>query len=135
MGIWESVRRDFPITRSFTYLDHASAAPVPRPVREAALRYWDELGRSSDFSWNRWMSRREEVRQKVARLIQADPDEIAFTTSTSHGMNLVAELIALEGEVLTNTLEFPATTVPWIHRRSRLKFLSPERGILTPERI
>jgi selenocysteine lyase/cysteine desulfurase len=127
---WSKIRKDFPITKRFTYLDHASASPMPKPVYEAVRRYYDELGGFADFSWNRWTARREEVRRKVARFIHAEPDEIAFTASTSHGMNLIAELIAEEGSVLTNELEFPATTVPFIWRNSKLKFLKSENGTI-----
>ena len=132
---WGKIRRDFPITKRFTYLDHASAAPMPKPVYEAALQYYKELGGFADFSWNRWIARREEVRRKVAQFINAEPDEIAFTSSTSHGMNLIAELIAHEGSVLTNTLEFPATTIPWIHRNAKLKFLEPDQGVVSVDLI
>ncbi|MBI4394898.1 MAG: aminotransferase class V-fold PLP-dependent enzyme [Candidatus Omnitrophica bacterium] len=127
---WKKIRKDFPIAKRFTYLDHASASPMPKPVYEAALRYYDELVGFADFSWNRWISRREEVRRKVATFIGAEAEEVAFTSSTSHGMNLIAELIADQGGVLTNTLEFPATTVPWIHRRAKMRFLKPANGVI-----
>ncbi|MBI3999497.1 MAG: aminotransferase class V-fold PLP-dependent enzyme [Candidatus Omnitrophica bacterium] len=132
---WKKIRRDFPITKRFTYLDHASASPMPRPVYEATLRYYKELSGFADFSWNRWIARREEVRQKIAQFIGARPEEITFTSSTSHGMNLTAELIANQGGVLTNLLEFPATTVPWIHRGAKLKFIEPEDGVISIDRL
>ena len=128
---WSKIRKDFPITKRFTYLDHASASPMPAPVYRAVRRYYDELGGFADFSWNRWITRREEIRKKVAQFIHAEPDEIAFTTSTSHGMNLIAELIAEKGAVLTNDLEFPATTVPWIWRNAKLKFLKSQNGTIS----
>ena len=128
---WSKIRKDFPITKRFTYLDHASASPMPTPVYQAVRRYYDELGGFADFSWNRWITRREEIRKKVAQFIHAEPDEIAFTTSTSHGMNLIAELIAEKGAVLTNDLEFPATTVPWIWRNAKLKFLKSQNGTIS----
>ena len=128
---WNRIRKDFPITKRFTYLDHASAAPMPRPVYSETLRYYNELSGFADFSWNRWISRREAVRRKVAHFIHAEPEEIAFTNSTSHGMNLIAELIADKGRVLTNTMEFPATTVPWIHRNAKMKFIKPVNGVIS----
>lgn len=125
---WSKIRKDFPITKRFTYLDHASASPMPAPVYQAVRRYYDELSGFADFSWNRWVARREEVREKAARFIHAEPDEIAFTASTSHGMSLIVDLIADQGGILTNDLEFPATTIPWVYRKSKLKFLKSERG-------
>ena len=131
MTDWNKIRKDFPITERFAYLDHASAAPMPMPVYRAVMRYYQELSGFADFSWNGWIARREEVRRKIAKLINADPEEITFTHSTSEGMNLIADLIAGEGAVLANTLEFPATTVPWIHRKAPLKFLKPSGGVIS----
>ncbi len=135
MPNWKKIRSDFPITKRFIYLDHASASPLPRPVHQKVLQYYDELGGFADFSWNRWISRREQIRQTVATFINADPEEIAFTGSTSHGMNLIAELISDQGGVLTNRLEFPATTVPWVYRKAKIKFVPPRNGILPLEEI
>jgi cysteine desulfurase / selenocysteine lyase len=108
---------------------------MPRPVYERTLQYYAELGGFADFSWNRWLKRREDARNRVAEWLHASPDEIAFTSSTSHGMNLIAELIAHKGTVLTNTLEFPATTIPWIHRKAKIKFLKPVAGIVSTDQI
>ena len=135
MPNWKKIRADFPITKKFNYLDHASASPLPLPVYRKVTQYYDELAGFADFSWNRWISRREKVRADIARFIHAEPEEIAFTNSTSHGMNLIAELISGEGTVLTNRLEFPATTVPWIYRKAKVKFMSPRNGILSLDEI
>ena len=108
---------------------------MPKPVHKQVLRYYDELAGFSDFSWNRWIARREQVRRKVAGFIGAKPEEIAFTTSTSHGMNLIAELLSDQGGVLTNALEFPATTVPWVYRRAKIQFMKPVRGVISKDRI
>ena len=132
---WKKIRNDFPIAKRFTYLDHASASPLPLPIYQKIQSYYNELVGFSDFSWNRWISRREAVREAVARFINAEPEEIAFTNSTSSGMNLVAELIADQGTILTNRLEFPATTVPWIHRHAKLKFLAAQNGIISSDLI
>jgi cysteine desulfurase / selenocysteine lyase len=104
---------------------------MPRPVYEAVLRYYDELRTYADCSWWRWLTRREEARARVAKLLNASPKEIAFTSSTSSGMNFVAELLAGRGQVLTNSLEFPSTTLPWIQRRAKLKFLKPHAGVVS----
>ena len=132
---WLAVRRHFPITDRCTYLDHASCGPMPKPVLCEVLRYYRELEGDADFSWPRWIKRREEVRQKVAKFIHASSDEIAFTASTSQGMNFIAELIAGEGIALANTLEFPATTVPWIHRGTTVQWIEPRGGIVSPAQV
>jgi len=127
-SIWAKIRTDFPITKKCVYLDHAAGGPIPRPVFEKIQKYYEENAQESDFAWPKWVKRREGVRQKVARFIHADPDEIAFTSSTSQGMNLVAELLADRGEVLTNTCEFPSSTLPWIWRKAKIVWQKPAMG-------
>lgn len=125
-SFWEKLRSDFPITRKLIYLDHAACGPIPLPVRSKIQSYYDTHTREADFAWDRWMRERDAVRQKVAAFIGAEPEEITFTQSTSHGMNLAAELLAREGKVLTNELEFPSSTIPWVWRKAPLIFQKVE---------
>lgn len=130
MTIWQEIRRDFPITRKSIYLDHAAGGPIPRPVLKAMQGFEKENAEGADFYWMKWMKQRDAARQTVADFIGASPEEIAFTTSTSHGMNLVAELLAKEGPVLLSEDEFPSTTVPWLWRNAKTKWLSPGKSFL-----
>lgn len=120
MTIWKEIRKDFPITQKCIYLDHAAGGPIPRPVLEEIQRFQKENAEGADFHWLDWMARRDEARKTVADFIGAEPEEIAFTSSTSHGMNLVAELLAGEGKVLINESEFPSSTVPWLWRNAEV---------------
>ncbi len=113
--IWQEIRRDFAGLGDRVYLDSAAAAPVPRAVREAIETYCREL-EEGDAHWERWMVRRESARESVARFIGAHPSEIAFVPNTSTGMNAIVDLLGGEGPVLTDELEFPTVTLPWIHR-------------------
>ena len=70
-----------------------------------------------DVHWDGWLARREEVRAQVAAFINAEPEEIGFTTNTSSGMNLIVDALEKHGEVISCDLEFPVTTTPWMHRR------------------
>lgn len=120
MTIWQELRKDFPITQKYIYLDHAAGGPIPRPVLEAIQQFQKENAEGADFHWLDWMKRRDEARQTVADFIGASPEEIAFSSSTSHGMNLVAELLAGEGKVALNESEFPSSTVPWLWRNAKV---------------
>jgi selenocysteine lyase/cysteine desulfurase len=131
--VWDDVRRDFPALQRHVYLNAAAASPIPRPVREAVGRFYRELEEDGDVHWDAWLARREEVRAVVARFIHAEPDEIAFTANTSEGMNLIADLLENDGDVLSDDLEFPTVTLPWIHRGVRVHFLPAREGVLPPE--
>src|SRR5436853_228769 len=56
------------------------------------------------------------ARVAVARLLNADPSEIALATNTSHGLNLAASALPLQrGDVvLVSDREFPANVYPWM---------------------
>lgn len=131
-SFWKKIRKDFPVTRTCLYLDHAAGGPVPAPVAARIQETLRENAREADFAWPRWMKRAEHYRLLAARFLNADPEEIAFTHSTSQGMNAVAEMIAHQGAVLTNTSEFPSSTLPWVWRKVRMIYQEPgARGHLS----
>ncbi len=130
---WELVRRDFPVTERLAYLNSAAAGPVMRQAQEAAVSFYREMMEEGDARWEEWLGRRELVRARVARFINAEPDEIAFTTNTSTGMNLIVDALAGGGDVLSCSLEFPVSTVPWTHRGCRVKLIEARDGEVRAE--
>src|SRR4051794_1266949 len=111
---WKLVRRDFPGTERLVYLNSAAAGPVMRRAHDAANSFYREMMEEGDARWEEWLRRREEIRARAARFINADADEIAFTTNTSTGMNLIADALASRGDVISCELEFPVSTLPWM---------------------
>ncbi len=130
---WEDLRRDFPALAENVYLNTAAAGPTPRPVREAVLAFYRELEEGGDRSWDAWLERREQIRAEVAAFVGADDDEIAFVNNTSEGMNVVADLLAEDGGVLTHELEFPTVTLPWVHRGAAVHFQPAIEGLVVPD--
>jgi selenocysteine lyase/cysteine desulfurase len=114
-------------------MDSAATGPTPRPVRDAVIGFYESLETGGDSEWSRWIDRREHIREKVADLISSEPDEIAFVANTSTGMNLIADLIGGAGAVLSDEIEFPAVTLPWIHRGIAVHFLPTADGIVRLE--
>lgn len=131
---WAEIRKDFPITQKCIYLDHAAGGPIPRPVLESIQQFQKENAEGADFHWLEWMQRRDDARKTVAEFIGADPEEIAFTSSTSHGMNLVSEVLAGEGKVVMNEDEFPSSTVPWLWRKASVAWTQKSMSVF-PEDI
>jgi len=131
--LWEEIRQEFPGLARQAYLNAAAAAPTPRPVRAAVDRFYQELEEEGDGAWDLWLERRETVRSKVAKFIGAEADEIAFVPNTSTGMNLIVDLLGEDGPVLSDELEFPAVTLPWIHRGIPVHLLPAVEGILRLE--
>ena len=114
---WDDIRKQFPVTENSTYLNAAAAGPLARGTMAAATEYYQQMMNDADIHWDEWLAKREDVRRKVAAFINAEPDEIALTTNTSSGMNVVVDALETHGEVISCDLEFPVSTLPWMNRR------------------
>src|SRR5215204_405581 len=132
---WARVRAEFPATENYAYLNSAGAGPVSRRVADAAAEFYRETLESGDRRWEHWLARRERARADVARLINAEPDEVAFTTNTSSGMNLIVDALEGAGRVVSCELEFPVTTIPWLHRGARVRMVRARGGVLRAEDV
>ena len=67
--------------------------------------------------------------------IGARPEEIAFTHSTSEGMNIIAHMLAHRGHAISNDLEFPSSNLPWINRGADMTIVPSRNGMVPIERI
>ena len=137
MTDWKQFRAQFPALEEQTWVNAAASSPLPLPVHAAARAFLDEVLLTGDRNFGRWLEGMEQTRALLAGTIGGEASEIAFTSSTSHSMNLVASLLRAEGisEVVTLGTEFPATTLPLIHQGLRLHFVEPEGGRYDPTRI
>jgi cysteine desulfurase len=98
------------------YLDHNATTPVHPEVLEAMLPYYkDKFGNpSSIHSFGREVKvALEESREKVAKLINADPGEIYFTSGGTESDNLAVKGTAFENRkkgkhIITSKIEHHA---------------------------
>jgi len=106
---------EFPWTRDTIYLNHAGIGPIPERARRALEDYARERVAPTRLTDDRLMAVLSAGRAKAARLIGADPAEIALTTNTSFGLNLAARMLPLApGDiVLVSDQDFPANVFPW----------------------
>lgn len=132
---WGKLREDFPVTGRAAYLNSAAAGPSPRAVMEAGAGFYREMMDQGDAGWDAWLERREAIRKRVAEFINAEPEEIAFTTNTSHGMNLIVDALEGRGRVISCELEFPVSTITWIHRGVSVHLLAAPGGELRIEDV
>jgi cysteine desulfurase/selenocysteine lyase len=132
---WADVRAKFPVTNRSVYLNTAAAGPLAESTAQAGQLYYEQMMNDGDVHWDTWLARCEEVRRQVAEFINAEPEEIGFTTNTSSGMNLIVDALENHGEVISCDLEFPVTTIPWMHRRVPVHFVKPVEGVVRPEDV
>ncbi|HTU24555.1 MAG TPA: aminotransferase class V-fold PLP-dependent enzyme, partial [Pirellulales bacterium] len=119
--VWTEFRRQMPITARWAYFDHAAVAPLPATARDAIVRYAQQAADEGDTAWPAWNRRVEEVHALGARLIGAQPDEIALVRNTTEGIGLVAEGLDWQSgdNVVTLDNEFPSNLYPWMNLASR----------------
>jgi len=130
---WADVRAKFPVTSKGVYLNTAAAGPLATSTAKAGAFYYEQMMNDGDVHWDDWLADVEEVRARVASFINAEPDEIGFTTNTSSGMNLIVDALEKHGEVISCDLEFPVTTIPWMHRRIPVHLVKSVDGVVRPE--
>lgn len=132
---WAEARAKFPVTSRSVYLNTAAAGPLAVSTAEAGQLYYEQMMNDGDVHWDTWLARCEDVRRKVAVFINAEPEEIGFTTNTSSGMNLIVDALEKHGEVVSCDLEFPVTTIPWMHRRIPVHFVKSVDGVVRAEDV
>jgi len=124
---WGRVREDFPAAQKFRYFLSASGGPLPGPVKERVCSYYEDLYQWGDSHWEIHLEEREHARKLIAQLINADTDEVEFIHGTSAGMNLVAGMLASQGDAISAKPEFPSTTLPWLKTRpNSIQWVSPD---------
>jgi selenocysteine lyase/cysteine desulfurase len=115
-----ALRRQFPVTQRMLYLDSAHQSPLPKCVRAALDRFYDE-GSETAGPKGIWLRRVEEVRARVAGLFNAAAHEVAFTKNTSEGLNIAAHALPLAAgdNVLMIEGDHPNNAYAWLNQRRR----------------
>lgn len=123
---------EFPIQENLLYLNHAGTSPLPRRAAEMFRTFADEVSGFASAKYGVWDTRIKETRRRAAALIGADTEEIAFKTSTTAGINLVA--LGIEWKpgdvVIAEERTFPANWIAWrdiAQQRGAVLWAWPER--------
>ena len=109
LGVGAAVRSRFPIFEHTTYANSCSQGALSLDVRQAYEEYlagWDEHG----AEWEHWVERAESARATFARLVGAETEEVAVTTSVSQAVSGVVSALPLEqgrDRIVISEFEFP----------------------------
>ena len=118
---WEQLRSRFPVLQKKTYLNSCSYGALAVDVEASLQRYLDARN-DKGADWDYWVGRNEAVRNSVARLLGAEADEVAVTTSVSAGINSLASALNFDGprnKVVITDFEFPTNAQIWYAQESR----------------
>ncbi len=135
------VRKQFPATEQWTYMNVAVRGLLSTRGREAVNAYIDS------HQFGNWQKEAEfamieRTRGSFARLVNAEPDEIAFTKNTSDGLSTIAASLPWEAGdniVYCPELEHPNNVYPWVNLHKRLgveiRAVEPDDGRVPAERF
>ena len=114
-------RELFPVTRHLVYFNHAAVGPLSIRAFEAMERHARDQRDFGALHWKAWYAEIDRLRESMARLINAEPQEIAILKNTSEGLSFVAQGLRWEegDNVVTTALEFPSNWTPWKRLEAR----------------
>lgn len=107
-------RAEFPLLATHSLLNNCSQGPQSHATRLAADRFLDSW-RNDGMDWEAWIGEVNRAREAFARLINADLDEIAVTSSVSEAVSSLASALDFRdrpGLVLAES-EFPTVAHGW----------------------
>src|ERR1700744_2725208 len=112
-------RQLFPIAQRYVYLNHASVSPLSSPVHDAMANMLKCVSEYADGKFEEWERGTMLARAAAAKLVNAQPHQIAFVRNTSEALSVIANGMKWHAgdNVVSAAAEFPANIYPW----SRLK--------------
>lgn len=119
---WGHVRQGFSAEAGIINLNSGGVSPSPIVVQEAMKRYLDYSNTSPTYSmWQILEPQREQVRERMAREWDADPEEIALVRNASEGLQICQFGIDLEpgDEILTTNQDYGRMITTWQQRERR----------------
>lgn len=127
----DAVQQDFPIlstcftqkggSKRLVYLDNPATTQKPRIVIDTVHRYYETYNANVHRGMHKLSEKAtrlyEEARKKVARFINARPEEIVFTRGTTDSLNLLAYTLVPQctpgEEIVVSEMEHHSNFVPW----------------------
>ena len=139
------VRRDIPLLEEIIYLDAASTTPTPRPVVNAMCDYFynynANTGRGAYRMAVKATQKLDEARNKIARFVNSNHDEIIFTKNTTEAINMVANSLEFEegDNIVVPNIEHHSNLVPWLNLHNNgveLRVVNAdENGVVDPDTV
>ena len=118
---WDAIRNLFFFQDDFIMMNNGTLGPMPKPVFNTLMKYFEMQAANPFDGYNYFPQLRDGVRAKLAKFINASPDEVVINRNTTEGMNVIASGLKLkEGdEVILSSQEHPSGTHPWRMRVGR----------------
>ena len=119
---WSVIQQAYTVNPSIINLNNGGVSPAPRVVQEALDRYNKMANEGpSYYMWRVMDMGREPLREKLAELAGASPEEIAINRNSTEALNTVIYGLRLQkgDEVIGTRQDYPNMINAWNQRVSR----------------
>ena len=113
---WTALRGEFPTLQNWIYLDVARKTIPPRCQQQAVASYYDDVyAEAGAAAWA--ATNVAHGRSELAKLLGANPAEIAFTKNTTEGLLIAAHAFDLKAgdNIVLTDMEHVANIWVWKH--------------------
>ncbi len=107
---WSTIQQAYTVNSNIIILNNGGVSPAPLVVQQALTRYNDLANQGPSYYMNRVLDQgREPLREKLALLAGALPDEIAINRNTTEALNTVIYGLDLKAgdEVIGTKQDYP----------------------------
>ncbi len=136
---WDKIRKDFKITKNYTYFHSAGMSPIPEPVFKTITKAYERLYEAGDVDFHRDLEQSEVLLQKIGDHLNTSSENLALLPNTSLAMSMVAismqRSLHMPFSILSKEDEFPATHIPFEYQGIPVKYVEAENGRYPVERI
>ncbi len=122
---WQDVARRFSIPEGVAYLNNGSFGPVPTEAIETAVELFRTLESNPQEYLGIYRGRAAVVKTALGSFLGMKPDDFAFVTNVTLGMNMVASglrMLSPGDQIVTTDQEYGAVENAW-------RFASRRRGV------
>jgi len=109
-------REEFPILKNVAHLGNCSQSAQSKRVLAGIDRYLENWG-SIGMDWDSWVNEVDLAKAEFAKIINADPSEIAIAASVSDLVSSIANSFDYTGKrkkIVTTDAEFPTVDHIWL---------------------
>ena len=140
----DKIKEDFPIFESseLSYLDNAATSQKPKQVINRIKEFYEKensnVGRGLYNLASKTTQNYDAARKTVADFVGAtSSSEVVFVRNTSEAINLVAESLKLDGDIVIPEMAHHSNQLPWRKKAEKegleIKWIPTENGKLDLE--
>ncbi|KTD71099.1 aminotransferase class V [Legionella steelei] len=127
---WDVIRDLFPVAKQQTYFMTAGGGALPLPVLKAIQNRYETVAQLGGRAFGENIQIMEHCREKIAKLINADKEHIAFIPHVSFGMNAIAQSLEPQNSVLIAKNDFGSTVLPWNNNGHNIHWVDSMQELL-----